>query len=103
VLALMNVVISVTLDAASVAFPFLLTIHVALGVWYARRGGRTLAGDQLLLTKYPAFVAIVAGARALDAPLLVGAGALLIYAAASLFEAWHDPASPAAAFLGGRS
>ena len=102
-LAVVNVIMAVTLVGGPVAPASLIAVHLALGLWYARRRRRTLAGDQLLLAKYPAFVVIVAGARVLDATLLVAVAALLLYAAASLFEAWHDPASPGAAFLGGRS
>ena len=98
-----NLVICVVRGGASIALPVLLTLHAALAALYALRSGRTIAGDQLLLAKYPAFVVIVAGARAVEWPLPIAAAALALYAAASLYEAWHDPASPVAALLGGRS
>ena len=88
---------------AHVTLPVLLALHAMLSAWYAVRSRRSIAGDQLLLAKYPAFVVIVAGARGLAEPVPVALAALLVYAAASLYEAWHDPASPVAALLGGRS
>jgi hypothetical protein len=101
-LAAANLAIS-TAAAATVSLPVLLALHAALAVWYLTRSRRTIAGDQLLLAKYPAFVVIVAGPRVATAPLPIAAGALVVYAAVSLYEAWHDPASPLAALLGGRS
>ena len=38
-----------------------------------------------------------------ESPLPIAAAAAALYAAASLYEAWHDPASPVASLLGGRS
>jgi 4-hydroxybenzoate polyprenyltransferase len=102
-LAVLNLVMAMPSGGIPISLVTLITVHFALGFWYARRRPRTLAGDQLLLAKYPAFVVIVAGSRALDATLVVAVAALLIYTAASIFEAWHDPASPGAALLGGRS
>ena len=90
-------------SAATISLPVLLALHAVLAVLYLTRSRRTIGGDQLLLAKYPAFVLIVAGARVATAPLAVAAGALVVYAAVSLYEAWHDPASPLAALLGGRS
>ena len=67
------------------------------------RDGRTVVGDQLLLSKYPAFVLILAGERLLSSPLAVLLCAAAVYAAASAYEAWHDPVSPLAHLIGGRS
>jgi hypothetical protein len=78
-------------------------LHGALGAWYARRTARTLAGDQLLLAKYPALVLVLAGDRLPQAPLAIGLAAAAVYVGASAYEAWHDPVSPLAAFFGGRS
>jgi hypothetical protein len=89
--------------ATTVSLPVLLALHAVLAAWYLTRSRRTIGGDQLLLAKYPAFVVIVAGARVATAPMFLAAGALVVYAAVSLYEAWHDPGSPLAALLGGRS
>ena len=97
-----NLGISVAI-ATTLSLPVLLALHAALSAWYLTRTRRTIGGDQLLLAKYPAFVVIVAGPRIATAPLSIAAGALAVYAAVSLYEAWHDPASPLAALLGGRS
>jgi hypothetical protein len=102
-LGVANVVRSMVAQAMPVSLPVLLALHIALALRYTLRRERTVAGDQLLLAKYPAFVVIVAGSRALEATMSVSVAALLIYGAASLYEAWHDPASPVAALLGGRS
>lgn len=90
-------------DDTALAVSSLVALQAALGLWYALRSRRSIAGDQLLLAKYPAFVLIVAGGRAAEAPLTTAIAAAAIYAAASIYEAWHDPASPAATLLGGRS
>lgn len=77
-------------------------VHLALGCWYCLRRVRSLAGDQLLLAKYPAFVLIVSGPRLVEAPVAIASAATLIYVGASLYEAWHDPLSPLGSILGGR-
>lgn len=81
----------------------LAALHLVLGSYYFLRHGRTVWGDQLLLSKYPAFVAVLAGDRLLTSPLPVALTAALVYAAASAYEAWHDPVSPLAQLIGGRS
>jgi hypothetical protein len=98
-----NLLICVAMAGSRVSLTVFVSLHAALGVRYAVRSRRTIAGDQLLLAKYPAFVVIVAGARMLDASVPIASAALATYAAASVYEAWHDPASPVAALLGGRS
>ena len=72
-----------------------------LSSWYSLRGKRTLVGDHLLLTKYPAFVWIVATSRVtLPAPGRAPATAQLVlsmvavYLAACVYEALHDDRSP---------
>ncbi len=90
-------------DDALVSTLCLALIHAALGGYYLCRRGRTVFGDQLLLVKYPAFVCILAGERLLASPLQVFLGAAIVYGAASAYEAWHDPVSPLAQYLGGRS
>ena len=103
VLFALNLLICVAMARSRMSLAVFVTLHAALGVLYAVRARRTIAGDQLLLAKYPAFVVIVAGARTLDASLPIAGAAVATYAAASVYEAWHDPASPVAALLGGRS
>lgn len=102
-LALVNVTIAFVRDGLALSLWTILALHVALALWYARRSGRTLAGDQLLLAKYPAFVVIVAGARTVTDPLTIGLAAGVLYAAVSVYEAWHDPSSPVGLLIGGRS
>ena len=101
-LALVNMGLA-TRAESTLAVSTLLTLNVALGLWYGLRSRRSIAGDQLLLAKYPAFVVVVAGDRAVAAPLTTAIVAAVIYSAASIYEAWHDPASPVATTLGGRS
>ena len=88
---------------ASASVIVLACLHVALGCHYFLRDRRTVLGDQLLLSKYPAFVVILAGDRLLSSPVAVLLAAAAVYAAASAYEAWHDPVSPLAQLLGGRS
>jgi 4-hydroxybenzoate polyprenyltransferase len=102
-LAAANVLICTVRSGAWIAVPALLALHATLAALYSGRTRRTFAGDQLLLAKYPAFVLILAASRVLESPLPIAVAAGLVYAAASLYEAWHDPASPAAALIGGRS
>jgi hypothetical protein len=102
-LVFVNLAIAIMRDGAGLSLAVFVSLHAGLGAWYARRSGRTVAGDQLLLAKYPAFVFIVAGSRVAEDPWPIALGACLIYIAASAYEAWHDPASPVATFIGGRS
>jgi hypothetical protein len=102
-LAIINVTWSIARDSTGISAWILITLHAVLGTWYSRRQARTLAGDQLLLSKYPAFVLIVAGGHIVDAPIRAGVLASIIYVAASAYEAWHDPVSPLGITLGGRS
>lgn len=93
-LAVVNAAIAVTRDGFGLSVLALVLLHAVLGAWYIVRGQRSVAGDQLLLAKYPAFVLVLAGARLIHAPLIVLGSALAIYAAASFHEAWHDPRRP---------
>jgi hypothetical protein len=101
--ALVNIGIAIQSHESTLAVSTLLALNAALGLWYALRSRRSIAGDQLLLAKYPAFVVVVAGDHALAAPLTMAIGAAAIYAGASIYEAWHDPASPVATLIGGRT
>ena len=98
-----NVGMALRRDAAVVSTLCLALLHIVLGGYYLLRRGRTVLGDQVLLVKYPAFVCILAGERLVVSPLPVILGAAIVYAAASAYEAWHDPISPLAQYLGGRS
>ena len=99
---------AVRLDSASAVRPSAIGAYLALiallSSWYSLRGERTLVGDHLLLTKYPAFVWIVATSRVtLPAPGREPATAQLVlsmvavYLAACVYEALHDDRSPATA------
>jgi len=99
---------AVRLDSASAARPSAIGAYLALiallSSWYSLRGERTLVGDHLLLTKYPAFVWIVATSRVtLPPPGREPATAQLVlsmvaaYLAACVYEALHDDRSPATA------
>lgn len=99
----LNLAIAALRDPSFVSVALLAFLHAALGTYYLLRRGRTVLGDQVLLAKYPAFVCILAGDRVFTSPLPVAVAAALIYVAASVYEAWHDPVSPLAQLLGGRS
>ena len=92
ILATANIAIAGWLAGPS-GVTLLIVLDAAMATWYALRPHhRTLAGDLLLLAKYPAFVFIIAG------PLSASSGrtieALAIYGAACAFEIWHDASSP---------
>ena len=103
VLLALNIAIAARRDDTFVSLSFLTLLHAVLGAYYLLRQGRTIVGDQLLLLKYPAFVCVLAGERLLQAPMPIAAAAAVVYAAASAYEAWHDPVSPLALLFGGRS
>ena len=98
-----NVAGSAHRDGTFISVLILAVLHAALGCHYLFRERRTVLGDQLLLSKYPAFVLILSGERLLASPVAVLLAAAVVYAAASAYEAWHDPVSPLAQLLGGRS
>jgi hypothetical protein len=93
-LAILNICLAVDRDASGIAVAVLVALIGALGAWYSLRTSRTAAGDHLLLSKYPAMVIVVAGERALNAPVQILCAALALHLAACLYEVWHDPASP---------
>lgn len=80
-------------DRSGIAALGLLALQGVFAVWYATRGARTAAGDALLLSKYPAILLIVAGDRAASAPAPIALAAVLTFAAACAYEAWHDPSA----------
>lgn len=65
-------------------------------LYYRARRGRSLAGDHVLLLKYPAFVVVLATAYPPVQPprLLLAAGSAFL--AACVYEGLHDPTSPSA-------
>lgn len=93
-LAILNICLAVLRDASGIAVAVLTALIAVLGAWYSLRGGRTAAGDSLLLSKYPAMVVVVAGSRVLEAPAPIFAAASALYVAVCVYEVWHDPASP---------
>jgi hypothetical protein len=71
----------------------LLLLNAAVAAWYVMRPAhRSVFGDLFLLLKYPIFVVILQAGWPLT-PLEAFA-ALSIYAAACVFEVWHDVSSP---------
>ena len=93
-LAILNICLAIQRDASGVAVAVLVALIGVLGAWYSLRTVRTAAGDHLLLSKYPAMVIVVSGARVLNAPVQILCAALALHLGVCLYEAWHDPASP---------
>ena len=93
-LAILNICIAVWRDASGLAVGTLATLDAVFAVWYLAPHRASALGDQMRLTKDPAFVLIVAGERALANPWPVAGAAVLIYAAAWAYEVWHDPGGP---------
>ena len=104
-LAVLNVCLAVWRDASGIAVAVLAAVDATFAAWYLARKDRTALGDHLLLAKYPAMVAIVAGARLTAAPVPILTGAAVLYIAVCVYEAWHDRTSPLARYLhlGGQS
>ena len=102
-LAVANICIAVARDSSGLAVAVVGALDLALGLYYLARTGRTAAGEYALLAKYPALVLVVSGQRTFDAPVSVLAGALVLYLAVCIHEAWHDPASPLSMSFGGQS
>jgi hypothetical protein len=78
------------------AFATFVALSGAMAAWYSCRGQRSTLGDHVLLLKYPAFVLIVAAGHQIVRPWLVVCSGAAVYLAACVYEAVHDPASPAA-------
>jgi hypothetical protein len=93
-LAILNICLAIQRDDSGVAVAVLVALIGVLGAWYSLRTVRTAAGDHLLLSKYPAMVIVVAGARVLSAPVTILCAALALHLAVCLYEVWHDPRSP---------
>ncbi len=101
----LTIVVLAARDAAGHTLAGWLALAVVLSAFYGMRRRRTLLGDHLLLTKYPAFVWIIAASASDRAPWSGPGSAgpplalsmLATYLGACLYEALHDGASPAAA------
>ena len=93
-LAILNICLAIQRDASGIAVAVLLALIAVLGAWYSHRTVRTVAGDLLLLSKYPAMVIVVAGERVLSAPVQILCAAFALHLAVCFYELWHDPASP---------
>jgi hypothetical protein len=92
-LGAINIAIAAYVDGLAAAV-FLLLLNAAAAAWYTwRPARRTAAGDLTLLSKYPAFVMVLAsGSSAPSSHVFLTAG--LIYGCACAFEIWHDAAGP---------
>ena len=102
-LATANALVAAGSTAPRLSLGVLVALHLMMGAWYLLRRARTALGDHILLSKYPAFVCVLSGGRLLESPVLVLGTALVIYVAACVYEAAHDPVSPLAHYVGGRS
>ena len=102
-LAVANICLAAARDSTGLAVAVVGALDMALGSFYLTRTVRTAAGEYALLAKYPAIVVVVSGQRMFDAPVSVLAGALVLYLAVCVHEAWHDPASPLSVSFGGHS
>lgn len=85
---------SIARGAASLGL--LIVFTLLLAAWYRTRGSRSSWSDRILLSKYPAFVAIAGGIRGALAPRGLRALAV-VYFSACVYEWAHDTASPATA------
>jgi hypothetical protein len=92
-LGAINIAISAYVDGL-VAAVLLVLLNAAAAAWYTwRPARRTAAGDLVLLTKYPAFVMVLAsGSPAPSSHVFLTAA--FIYGGACAFEIWHDAAGP---------
>lgn len=96
-LALVNAAAVFLVYDSRVALGTLLMLDLGMACWYLRRGPRSTVGDHVLLLKYPLFVLLIAAGHRIEHPRQVGSSAAVVYLAACLYEAIHDPSSPAAA------
>jgi 4-hydroxybenzoate polyprenyltransferase len=83
--------------AAVVGFSALI---VLTALWYSHRGPRSLAGDHLLLAKYPMFVWIVTLSRGAAPSSSLCLALAAVFLAACVYETVHDRTSPGAAHPG---
>ena len=88
-LAVLNICIAVWRAGAAVAV--LGGLNLATGALYLAAGSTDRAYVPILLTKYPAFVLVVAGGRLVDTPVPIVVSAVAVYVVVCAYEAWHDP------------
>jgi 4-hydroxybenzoate polyprenyltransferase len=92
-LAIVNVVLAAWLRGTAAAAA-VVALDVAAAAWYTwRPAQRSAATDLVLLTKYPAFVLLLAVGSTSSFPLTV-LSATAIYVLACAFEVWHDASGP---------
>jgi 4-hydroxybenzoate polyprenyltransferase len=77
----------------------LAALILLMALWYLHRGPRSLAGDHVLLLKYPMFVWIVVASRGGPPAPSLWLAMAAVFLAACVYEAVHDPTSPAARIL----
>lgn len=99
--AVLNICLAVWRDASGLAVSLLALLNLALGAWYLSRSHHVAAFEDparmlAFLTKYPAILLTVAGARLASSPMQIVSAALLLYVGVCAYEAWHDPKSPLA-------
>jgi 4-hydroxybenzoate polyprenyltransferase len=93
VLAIVNIVFAGWLRGTAAAAA-VVALDVAAAAWYTwRPARRSAATDLVLLTKYPAFVLLLAVGSTAPLPLVVFF-AIAIYGLACAFEIWHDASGP---------
>jgi 4-hydroxybenzoate polyprenyltransferase len=89
-LALATVALVLSRPGANVAGPILLALYSTLAALYTRRTRRSVVTETIVLSKYAAFVLVIAADAIRVATLIT---ALMVSAAACAYEAWHDPRS----------
>ena len=72
------------------AGPILLALYATLATLYTWRTRRSAVAETIVLSKYAAFVLVIAADGIGGATLIT---ALMVCAAACAYEAWHDPRS----------
>lgn len=102
--AVLNICLAVWRDASGLAVSVLALLNLALGAGYLSRSHHLTASEDpgrvlAFLTKYPAILLTVAGARLASSPMQIVSAALLLYVVVCAYEAWHDPNSPLARSL----
>ena len=89
-LALATAAMVLLRPGANVAGPILLALYATLATLYTWRTRRSAVSETIVLSKYAAFVLVIAADGIGGATLIT---ALMVCAAACAYEAWHDPRS----------
>ena len=74
----------------------LVLLHAAVAVCYRARDARTLATDQVLLARYPAFVFIISRSSGAAPGFSLSLAMTAAFLALSIYEGLHDRTSPIA-------